>query len=665
MSSPLPLDCLLIANRGEIALRVARSAQERGLRVVMVFTEADQGSLHARAGDLALRVGDYLDGAALVALAQALPGRVGVHPGYGFLAENAAFARQVQDAGLVWVGPPPAAIAAMGDKAAARQAMAALGVPVVPGYDGDAQDDASLIEAGVGIGTPLMVKAAAGGGGKGMRRIDDPAELPAALGEARRLAQSAFGDPRLLLERVVDPARHIEVQVLADAHGAAVHLFERECSLQRRHQKVIEEAPAPNLDATLRAALHRDALKVARSVGYQGAGTVEFLVGPGGEHFFLEMNTRIQVEHPVTEAITGLDLVDLQLHVAEGRPLPFSQDQVQVNGWSIEGRICAEDARQGWLPSSGRLRAWTPPPGLRLDSGVQAGAEIGTRYDALLAKLVAHGSDREQARRRLAQGLRRLVALGPTTTRTALLALVEDPRFVAGTLSTTLLQGWSPPPVQADRLALFAALAALHLDRRADRPLAEVPAGWRNLRWRDSQLLLQEGERLHRLRYRELSPGLLRVHEAPAQEAIPAEPAEVSTLRARRTAEGVELELDGRRERVPLELDGDLIRVHRPEADLLLRVLSELPEPGQEAAAAGSLRAPMPGTVVAVEVVQGQSVEQGQVLVRLEAMKMEQAVRAPLSGTVEAVRVKPGQAVTADQVLIELSGQEDQDANGR
>jgi len=656
-----PIDVLLVANRGEIALRVARSARQRGLRVAMVASPRERFALHTRAGDLCLAVPDYLDGDAIVVAGRRLAADgavVAVHPGYGFLAENAAFARAVQEGGLVWVGPSPEAIAAMGDKSAARQRMVSAGVPVVPGYDGADQEPERLAQEADRIGYPVLVKAAAGGGGKGMAVVRRPQDLGAAVAASQRLARGAFGDDRVLLERYLSPARHVEVQVLADTHGTVLHLFERECSLQRRHQKVIEEAPSPALDEARRQALCADAVRVAQAVAYTGAGTVEFILGPDGSHYFLEMNTRLQVEHAVTEAITGLDLVDLQLAVAEGRPLHLSQDQIHRQGWAIEARLYAEDAQRAWQPSTGRLGAWRVPEGVRVDTGVGPDSEVGPDYDPMLAKVIAHGSDREQARRRLLLGLERLVALGPTTNRGALQQMLRDPRFVRGQLSTEQLLDFQAPPLAADWPALCGVVAWLQLARRAARPLPEVPAGWRNNRWRDAELRLEAGGRSWALRWRELSPGHLRVWESPAEEAVPVPPPVGSEVRLRQTAEGLCLEVDGLGQELVLVVEGDRVRVHRPHGDLVLRVLPDFELPGSQPEP-GGLLAPMAGRVVSVAVEVGARVEQGAVLVLLEAMKMEQVVRAPRAGRILELRVVVGQQVEADMVLVRIEEVDD------
>ena len=657
---PAPIDVLLVANRGEIAIRIARSARARGQRVAMIATPAERRALHARAGDACFVVPDYLDASTIVAIGRDLGADgavVAVHPGYGFLAENPAFASAVDQAGLSWVGPSPQAIAAMGDKAAARRRVSAAGVPVVPGYDGADQQLSTLQEHAAGLGYPVLVKAVAGGGGKGMAVVHTPEALAEAVASSQRLARGAFGDDRVLLERFLSPARHVEVQVLADTHGAVLHLFERECSLQRRYQKVIEEAPSPALDEARRVALCADAVRVARAVDYIGAGTVEFIVGPDGSHHFMEMNTRLQVEHPVTEAITGLDLVDLQLLVAEGRPLPLTQAMVRRSGWAMEARLYAEDATRGYLPSTGRLRAWRTPTEVRVDTGVACGSEVGSVYDPMLAKVVAHGVDREQARRRLVHGLERLVALGPTTNRGALQAMLRDPRFVRGQLSTSLLDDFKPPAIEADWWARCGVVAWLQQARRAARPLPEVPAGWRNNRWRDAELELAVGAMHWRLRWREVVPGHLRVWSAPEEETIPLEPEQVSDVRLEPHGEAWWLEVDGVQRELILVQQRERVLVHRPCGDLVFRVLADLPVPGRQLEP-GSLLAPMAGRIVSVSVAEGDAVQQGQVLVVLEAMKMEQVVRAPNAGTVAQVRVKVGQQVESELVLVRLVEQE-------
>ncbi len=438
---------LLVANRGEIACRIIRAARAEGLRVVAVFSDADEAAPHVRLADASVRIGpappaqSYLSIPAIIAAAKAT-GAEAVHPGYGFLAENADFAEAVTAGGLVFVGPPAAAIRAMGDKSAAKARMQAAGVPCAPGYHGDNQSFARFADEAERIGYPLMVKASAGGGGRGLRIVREPEGLQAALAAARSEAESAFGDGRLLIERALVGARHVEVQVFGDEHGRIVHLGERDCSIQRRHQKVIEEAPSPAVSPALRQAMGEAAVKAAAAVNYVGAGTIEFLLDGDGRFYFLEMNTRIQVEHPVTEAVTGLDLVRLQLQIAQGRPLPFAQADISLSGHAIEARLYAEDPAADFLPSIGRLVAWRPGDGegVRVDTGVEAGSVVTPYYDSMLAKIVGFGADREQARLRLISALERSFVSGVTTNRDFLLAALRRPTFIDGQATTAFVE---------------------------------------------------------------------------------------------------------------------------------------------------------------------------------------------------------------------------------
>ncbi|RMD48505.1 MAG: ATP-grasp domain-containing protein, partial [Alphaproteobacteria bacterium] len=480
---------VLVANRGEIACRIIRAARALGIETLAVFSEADAGAPHVRLADRALPIGpapaaqSYLDGARLIEAARR-GGADAVHPGYGFLAENADFAEAVIAAGLTWIGPPPAAIRAMGDKAAARRLMAEAGVPVIPGAE-VVEEGRATAEAGR-IGFPLMVKAAHGGGGRGMRRVEGSEELAEALAAARAEAEAAFGSGALLLERLVEGARHVEVQLLADRHGAVIHLGERDCSVQRRHQKLIEEAPSPAVGPELRARMGAAAVAAARAVGYEGAGTVEFLLGEDGAFWFLEMNTRLQVEHPVTEAVTGLDLVALQFRIAEGAPLPLAQEDLRLSGHAIEARILAEDPAAGWAPSTGRIALWSPGEGVRVDDGIETGGEVEPWYDPMLAKIIAHGPDREAARRRLVAALRRTALLGPANNIGHLIALLESPAFVAGEAHTGLVaELWpegAPPLEAAEADWIAAALAVVEAERAAALARAalvpEVELGW-------------------------------------------------------------------------------------------------------------------------------------------------------------------------------------------
>ena len=638
---------LLIANRGEIAVRVARTASALGVRTIAVYAPADAGALHTRVCDEALPVDSYLDAPSLLAAARRARADA-VHPGYGFLAENAGFAASVTEAGLVWVGPPPGAIAARGDKVAARRLMEELGVPVVPGCElDDAADDEALRTAAARVGYPVMVKASAGGGGKGMRVVADPGALPGAVAEARRLAKGAFGDDRVFLERVLSPARHVEVQVLADAHGAVTHLWERECSVQRRHQKVIEEAPSPAFSGDeARLRLCRDAIRAAAAVGYEGAGTVEFLLGPDGRHYFLEMNTRIQVEHPVTEAITGLDLVGWQLAVAEGRPLdPALLSGPSRRGNAIEARLYAEDPDNGYLPSVGRVAAWRAWSGARVDAGVGEGDEVGIHFDPMLAKVIAWGEDREAARRLLIAALERHVVLGPLTNRPWLLRVLDHPGFASGDLHTGFLDEAAAalrptPDWEVLRDALWAAVALGWLERREGRSwLPGLAAGWRNNRWRDAELTLTVDGEVWTISYAERD-GALVIDGTPVRVLERGPP--------RR------LDIGGPVRDVCAGRVGDEVLVHHARAVTRVGVVPDLPLPAAATREAGGCVAPMPGKVVRCDAVAGARVSAGDPLVTLEAMKMEQTLVAPADGVVSDVRVSVGDQVDAGQVLVTL-----------
>src|SRR5262245_48954231 len=439
-----PFFKVLVANRGEIALRVMRSARRLGLGVVAVYSDADRDSLHVRAADQAVRIGEarraqsYLNIPAIVAAAKA-SGADAVHPGYGFLAENEDFAQACKDAGLVFIGPSPQAIEAMGNKAGAKEIMRKAGVPVVPGYQGADQGDEVMLAQARTIGFPVMIKAVAGGGGRGMRLVADAASFPDALRSARSEAKAAFGDPTVILERAIQNPRHIEIQVFGDSHGNAIHLGERDCSVQRRHQKLIEEAPSPAVTPELRAKMGDVAVAAVRALRYEGAGTLEFLLDASGEFYFMEMNTRLQVEHPVTEAITGLDLVELQLRVARGEPLPVKQQDIRFSGHAIEVRLCSEDASHDFMPQSGRMARWQVPDGIRVEDALESGSEIPPFYDSMIAKVISHGGSREEARGRLICGLEQLVAFGVTTNQAFLMSCLRHPGFARGEATTAFI----------------------------------------------------------------------------------------------------------------------------------------------------------------------------------------------------------------------------------
>ncbi|MEV0146278.1 MULTISPECIES: biotin carboxylase N-terminal domain-containing protein [unclassified Nonomuraea] len=657
-------DTVLVANRGEIAVRVIRTLRALGITSVAVHTASDAGARHVRDADLALQIPKYLDMEAIVAAAQA-SGAQAVHPGYGFLAENAAFARRCAEAGLVFVGPPPEAIDAMGDKIRAKATVSAAGVPVVPGA---AEPAESLAEWSA---FPALIKPSAGGGGKGMVLVRSAAELPDAIESARRTARAAFGDDTLLVERYVANPRHIEIQVLADAHGGVVHLGERECSLQRRHQKIVEEAPSPFVDADLRARMGAAAVEAARAVGYTGAGTVEFIVdGTTGEHHFMEMNTRLQVEHPVTELVTDLDLVELQLRVAAGEPLPFAQDDVRLRGHAVEARVYAEDPARGFLPTGGRVLALDEPAGegVRVDSGLTAGMVVGSEFDPMLAKVIAWAPSREAALRRLDQALARTAVLGVTTNVPFLRALLTHPAVVAGELDTGLVERALPGlPLTGEPSA--EALAAAALAFHAQPPGADpwdVADGWRVGERAWTTWRLESRGMVHAVQVRGLpygSSGTGRAAEAAhAAEATAAAEARLpgddsgraTPARIRRDGSRLSVTLGGRTRHYTHARDGDTLWLAADGAAwAFTRHL--IGDPGDRPGAAGSgdgvVRSPMPGTVLVVKAQVGDQVAEGQPLLIVEAMKMEHTVTAPLAGRVTELPAQAGRPVDMDAVL--------------
>lgn len=633
---------LLIANRGEIARRIIRSARDMGIHCIGVYSDADAAAPFVGECDEAVRLpSGYLDAAALVAAAHRA-GAQAVHPGYGFLSENAAFARAVIDAGLLWVGPSPAVIERMGDKLAAKALAAELGIPLLP----SAQDPQ---EAGK-VGYPLLVKAAAGGGGKGMRLVAGADDLVEAIAAARREALGGFGDDRVFLERYIARARHVEIQILGDAYGDVVHLGERECSIQRRHQKVVEESPSPRVDGPLRAAMGEAALRMARALHYESAGTVEFLVDDAsGEFFFLEVNTRLQVEHPVTEMVTGIDLVREQLRIAAGEPLGFSQDEVAWRGAAVEVRLYAEDAAAGFLPATGTLTAFAPPaaPAVRWDSGVEAGSVIGLDYDPMLAKVIAWAPTRAEAAARLALALRRCHLGGVRTNRDFLVATLASPAFIAGDTTTDFIDRVAPARalvLDDAELRRVATVAALWLQgsNRADAVVLEsVPSGWRNARLPDQTVGFAAGESEVHVTYRRLRDGTFRVGEGGAARLHAWAPDELDA------------EVDGRRFRGRITRIGDRLIVATSLGDVELVVLPRFPVPGATHVA-GGLVAPMPGKIIELRVREGDRVQAGDVLVILEAMKMEHPMTAPQDGVVAEIRVAVGEQVEGGAVLMHV-----------
>ncbi|VVJ17749.1 Geranyl-CoA carboxylase biotin-containing subunit (EC [Amycolatopsis camponoti] len=643
---------LLVANRGEIAARVMRTAHDLGIATVAVYSDPDAGAPFARLADEAVRLpgaaaaDTYLRGDLVIAAARAT-GADAIHPGYGFLSENAGFARDCAEAGITFVGPSPEAIASMGSKVEAKARMDAAGVPVLPGAT--VTDDTDLAAVAAGIGFPVLVKAAFGGGGRGMRVVHDETALAEAVEGARREAASAFGDGTVFLERFVVDPRHVEVQILGDTHGEVVHLFERECSIQRRYQKIVEECPSPAVDDALRAELGAAAVAAGKAIGYTGAGTVEFVLDRAGRFFFLEVNTRLQVEHPVTELVTGLDLVEQQLRVAEGEPLPPEVLGARIGGHAIEVRLYAEDVPAGFLPATGALHRFRVPSprGVRVDSGVEDGSVVGPHYDPMLAKVIAHGRTRHEAARSLARALRHAELHGVTTNRDLLVGILGEAEFLAGHTDTGYLTRHDPVALGAPegggaRQAAAAALARQAGHRREARVLPEMPSGWRNVGGPPQRAgYLAGGETLD-VAYSVRRSGLrLTVNGAPLGESVRLVSA---------APELVELEIDGVHRAYRVHTRAGTSYVDCPEGSAALAEIPRFADP-DAAAAAGSLLAAMPGAVVRVLVAAGDEVVTGQALLVLEAMKMEHTVVAPVDGSVAELRVRLGDQVDTGQVL--------------
>ncbi len=670
-------ESVLIANRGEIACRVMATAKRLGIRTIAVYSDADVDALHVELADEAYRLGpaaaaeSYLNGTRLLEIAKRA-GAQAIHPGYGFLAENARFAEACAGAGVVFIGPPAQAIRAMGSKSAALEIMSKAGVPVLPGYRGADQSDDALIEAAKSVGFPLMVKPVAGGGGKGMRIVSSAAKVKPAIDSSRREAQSAFGDGELLLERYLECARHVEVQVFADTHGNTLHLYERDCSIQRRHQKVIEEAPAPGLSNALRERMGAVAVRAAEAIGYVGAGTVEFLLDPvaakqkrkkGDPFFFMEMNTRLQVEHPVTEMVLGVDLVEWQLRVASGEPLPKTSAELNPSGHAVEARIYAEDPARGFLPASGRLTHLRTPtgPGVRVDTGVRQGDAIGVHYDPMIAKLIAHGRDRAEAIRRLGRALEGYEILGVTTNVAYLSRIIAHPAYAAADIDTGFVERFGdalmPSPgagFESDDAAV-AAILHLALNRliSGERAAGSSRSPWAKLR--GFRLNADAVEHI-RLRAGEATRSFSLKPSVNGMEITCG--AKTFKCSARINSDGaLDAHVDGRRLRtaanfdhggVELLLDGNIHRF-------------TLVDPDERRAAAqsghGHLTAPMPGKIIAVMVELGAVVTRGQPLVTMEAMKMEHTVAAPFDGVVETIRFEVGDLVSEGADLIHLTAQ--------
>ncbi|CAK0783426.1 hypothetical protein CVIRNUC_006625 [Coccomyxa viridis] len=667
---PVRISKLLVANRGEIACRVITTAQRLGIPTVTVFSEADRAALHARMADEAFCIGpaaardSYLRMDRILYVAQET-GASAVHPGYGFLSENTAFANQCQEAGIAFVGPPAAAIAAMGSKSEAKSLMAAAGVPVVPGYHGSDQNEDRLLEEGRQMGFPILVKAVMGGGGKGMKLAMSAADLREAIQSARREAAASFGDDRVLLERFIERPRHIEVQVFADMHGNAVYLYERDCSMQRRHQKVIEEAPAPNISEAFRSSIGESAVAAAKAVGYVNAGTVEFIVDTdSGEYFFMEMNTRLQVEHPVTEAVTGLDLVEWQLRVAAGQRLPLLQPQLRLQGHAFEARVYAESPAKGFMPSPGTIASWRVPTGsvafshkgdVRVDSGVQQGDQVGVNYDPMIAKVIARGVDRQSALQRMHSALSDLQVSGLSTNVAFLKRLCQHPAFEAAELDTSFIAKHmddlvEPSQPGADVLALAAVtwhLTALRAAEESSPNKAQL-GPWdvldsfrlNHVHTEAAQFLYAATAQPLQFTLSFLRRGDIALKSISAGEAASSQECMVRGASLRKEHSAVSAEIDGQRLNASYSLHdqgdqqvltlwcrGEMYEFSKP-------IIRSWAKSGTVLSSAGTVLSPLPGKVIKVLVKDGDAVEEGESLVVLEAMKMEHTVRAPCGGVV-------------------------------
>ncbi len=667
---------ILVANRGEIACRVIMTARRLGIRTVAVYSDADANARHVAIADEAVHIGPPAAGESYLRVdriidACRLTGAEAIHPGYGFLSENPDFVEAVEAAGLVFVGPPAGAIRAMGLKDAAKALMVEAGVPVVPGYHGANQDAGFLAGEAEAIGYPVLIKARAGGGGKGMRLVERPGDFRAALEAAQREGQASFGDSACLIEKFISCPRHIEIQVFGDAHGTVIHLFERDCSLQRRHQKVIEEAPAPDMPEAVRAAMGRAAVDAARAIGYQGAGTVEFIVDGSGPlredgFWFMEMNTRLQVEHPVTEAITGLDLVEMQLRVAAGEPLPVAQGDLSINGWAFEARLYAEDVGRGFLPATGTLKHLVFPAGaefalgaVRIDSGVREGDEISPWYDPMIAKVIVHGPTRATALNMLSAALEKCHVAGAVTNLEFLGALSRDEGFRGGDVDTGLigrdidrLTVRPDPPGYVLALAALGGLGLLQESSRAD-PWDRL-AGWRH--WTEASEFVtlaadtKAGDQLIEVCVTTFDKGRYLATAGDETAEVSVEPRQGTTCR---------VTVGGRRFEVDLVTDGETISVFVDGCSFTFGLPDSLAGAEDAQASGDALIAPMPGLVSVVSAAAGSAVSQGDVLIVLEAMKMEHALKAPRDGIVAEVLVAVGDQVADGTLLLTLEAEDD------
>jgi geranyl-CoA carboxylase alpha subunit len=647
-----PFFKILIANRGEIALRIMRTARRLGYGVVAVYSDADRDALHVREADQAVRIGEalpaqsYLRIDAIIAAAKA-SGASAVHPGYGFLAENEDFAQACRDAGLVFIGPSPEAIRAMGNKAGAKDIMAKAGVPVVPGYQGTDQSDAVMLAEAKKIGFPVMIKAVAGGGGRGMRLVADTVAFPDALRSARSEAQGAFGDPTVILERAIVDPRHIEIQVFGDRYGNAIHLGERDCSVQRRHQKLIEEVPSPKVTPELRARMGAVAVAAVKSIGYEGAGTLEFLLDEGGEFYFMEMNTRLQVEHPVTEAVTGLDLVELQLRIAAGEPLGLKQEDVKFSGHAIEVRLCSEDANHDFMPQSGRMALWQMPEGIRVEHALQSGSEIPPFYDSMIAKVIVHGANRNEARGRLICGLEQTAAFGVTTNQGFLISCLRHPGFARGEATTSFIGNHRDE------------LLAAREDDKAERSLAALLLYVTNPHaphWRGGRSLAATFPLTMRI---DLGHGIKEADVVRERDGGYVAAVDGSEFRFEIDELGrdtIRFRTNGLMASAKFLRDGDWLHLLYRGAAISARDLTlAAPQSASATGGDGKVRAAMNGRVVALLVKPGEQVAVGQPVMTLEAMKMEHVHTAGVAGTVSAIDVTEGEQVTTGRIVVEIA----------
>ncbi len=639
---------ILVANRGEIAVRIIKTAQKLGYETVAVFSDADSNAPHVSLADVAVRLGPADIGESYLNMERVLDAAVrsgadAIHPGYGFLSENADFAELVIKSDITWIGPNPESMRIMGNKAAAKGAIANSNVPTVPGYSGDDQSAENFAKAAAEIGYPVMVKAASGGGGRGMRLVQNPSDLASAVESAKSESENAFGSAELLLEKAIVNPRHIEVQVFGDSHGNIIHLGERDCSIQRRHQKVFEEAPSPAVNGDLRQKLGTAAVEAAEAVNYVGAGTVEFLLDQSGEFFFIEMNTRLQVEHPVTEMITGQDLVAWQIAVAEGKPLPLTQDEIELNGHAIEVRLYAEDPINQFLPSIGPVLHWQPPSGegIRVDHGLKSGMEITPFYDAMIAKIIAHGPTREVAQRRLSRALKQTAVFGLQTNREFLIETNDHPVFAAGEATTSFIAEHWPSSTQAEPPSdQMKALAAVLYSRQ--QPQAT------------GVLLSNLGTRPTTVRFGDELVSVSSLFKNVYDVQVGEDGLALEILE--QLPHSVTFEQDGLRTSAmyAFEQDGDLWLQIGRNTQLFSDSLLAPPESG-DGASSGRIIAPMPGAVMRLNVAVGDSVAKGDTLLILEAMKMEHPIPAPFDGAVEEILISEGQQMQPKELMIVIS----------